>query len=201
VSRQPYPWLKPGIFVGALVPLASIVARANLDALGADPVAKIENELGLAALVLLVASLACTPARRLLGWTWPIRIRRELGLFAFFYACLHVAMYVVVDQGIDVFAIFDDILKRPFITVGFLAFVLLLPLALTSTPESIRKLGFKRWQRLHMLVYIAGVLAVVHFIWRVKIDIAQPLTYAWIVAALLMVRVVVWLRARQRTAP
>jgi methionine sulfoxide reductase heme-binding subunit len=201
VSRQPYPWLKPGIFVGALVPLASIVVRANLDALGADPVAKIENELGLAALVLLVASLACTPARRLLGWTWPIRIRRELGLFAFFYACLHVAMYVVVDQGIDVFAIFDDILKRPFITVGFLAFVLLLPLALTSTPESIRKLGFKRWQRLHMLVYIAGVLAVVHFIWRVKIDIAQPLTYAWIVAALLMVRVVVWLRARQRTAP
>jgi methionine sulfoxide reductase heme-binding subunit len=201
VSRQPYPWLKPGIFVGALVPLASIVVRANLDALGADPVAKIENELGLAALVLLVASLACTPARRLLGWTWPIRIRRELGLFAFFYACLHVAMYVVVDQGIDVFAIFDDILKRPFITVGFLAFVLLLPLALTSTPESIRKLGFKRWQRLHMLVYIAGVLAVVHFIWRVKVDIAQPLTYAWIVAALLMVRVVVWLRARQRTAP
>jgi methionine sulfoxide reductase heme-binding subunit len=198
---QPYPWLKPGIFVGALVPLASIVVRANLDALGADPVAKIENELGLAALVLLVASLACTPARRLLGWTWPIRIRRELGLFAFFYACLHVAMYVVVDQGIDVFAIFDDILKRPFITVGFLAFVLLLPLALTSTPESVRKLGFKRWQRLHMLVYIAGVLAVVHFIWRVKIDIAQPLTYAWIVAALLMVRVVVWLRARQRTAP
>jgi sulfoxide reductase heme-binding subunit YedZ len=201
VSRQPYPWLKPGIFIGALVPLASIVVRANLDALGADPVAKIENELGLAALVLLVASLACTPARRLLGWTWPIRIRRELGLFAFFYACLHVAMYVVIDQGIDVFAILDDILKRPFITVGFLAFVLLLPLALTSTPESIRKLGFKRWQRLHMLVYIAGVLAVVHFIWRVKIDIAQPLTYAWIVAALLMVRVVVWLRARQRTAP
>ena len=201
MSRQPYPWLKPGIFIGALVPLASIVVRANLGALGADPIAKIENELGLAALVLLVASLACTPARRLLGWTWPIRIRRELGLFAFFYACLHVAMYVVVDQGIDVFAIFDDILKRPFITVGFLAFVLLLPLALTSTPESIRKLGFKRWQRLHMLVYIAGVLAVIHFFWRVKIDIAQPLTYAWIVAALLMVRVVVGLRARQRSAP
>jgi sulfoxide reductase heme-binding subunit YedZ len=196
MANPPYVWLKQGIFVGALLPLVSIAVRAPADALGADPVAKIENELGLAALVLLVASLACTPARRLLGWTWPIRIRRELGLFAFFYACLHVAMYVVVDQGVMLSVILDDVLKRPFITVGFLAFVLLTPLALTSTPESIRQLGFRRWQRLHMLVYVAGVLAVVHFVWRVKIDVSQPLTYAWIVAALLLVRVVFWLRQR-----
>ena len=196
MTRQPYLWLKQGIFVGALLPLVSIAIRAPADALGADPIAKIENELGLAALVLLVASLACTPARRLFGWTWPVRVRRELGLFAFFYACLHVTMYVVIDQGVMLSAIIDDVLKRPFITVGFLAFVLLTPLALTSTPESIRQLGFRRWQRLHMLVYLAGVLAVIHFIWRVKIDVSQPLTYAWIVVALLLVRVVFWLRQR-----
>jgi sulfoxide reductase heme-binding subunit YedZ len=192
--------LKPGIFVGALVPLASIVIRTSFGGLGADPIAKIENELGLAALVLLVASLACTPARRVLGWTWPVRIRRELGLFAFFYASLHVAMYVVVDQGVMLGAILDDIVKRPFITVGFLAFVLLTPLALTSTPQSIRQLGFRRWQRLHMLVYLAGVLAVIHFIWRVKIDVSQPLTYASIVVGLLLVRVVLWLRQRNTAA-
>jgi sulfoxide reductase heme-binding subunit YedZ len=201
MANSPYQWLKQGIFIGALLPLVSIAVRAPADALGADPVAKIENELGLAALVLLVASLACTPARRLFGWTWPVRIRRELGLFAFFYACLHVAMYVVIDQSVMLSAIVDDVLKRPFITVGFLAFVLLLPLALTSTPESIRQLGFRRWQRLHMLVYVAGVLAVIHFIWRVKIDVSQPLTYAWIVLALLLVRVVFWFRQRQRAAP
>jgi sulfoxide reductase heme-binding subunit YedZ len=197
-ANPPYPWLKPGIFIGALLPLVSIAVRVNTRDLGADPIAKIENELGLSALVLLVASLVCTPARRLLGWTWPIRIRRELGLFAFFYASLHVLMYVLVDQGVALGAILEDIAKRPFITVGFLAFVFLIPLALTSTPESIRKLGYRRWVRLHQLVYVAGVLAVIHFIWRVKIDVTQPLTYAWIVVGLLLVRFVIWLRQRQR---
>jgi len=108
-------------------------------------------------------------------------------------------MYFVVDQGVALGAIIEDIAKRPFITVGFLAFVCMIPLALTSTPESIRKLGYRRWVRLHQLVYVAGALAVIHFIWRVKIDVTQPLTYAWIVGGLLFVRFVIWLRQRQRT--
>ncbi len=199
----PLPWLQPGIFIGALAPLASIALRASQGALSANPVAEIENELGLAALIFLVASLACTPARRLLGWTWPTRIRRELGLFAFFYASLHVLTYLVLDQGVDLAAVIEDIAKRPFITVGFLAFVLLVPLALTSTAASIRRLGFRRWTRLHQLAYVAAVLAVVHFIWRVKIDLSQPLIYAAVLGALLLVRVGVWLRQRsaERASP
>jgi methionine sulfoxide reductase heme-binding subunit len=199
----PYPWLKPGVVVGALTPLAAIVVRASQGQLGADPVAKVENELGLAALILLVGSLACTPANRLFGWTWAIRIRRELGLLAFFYASLHFLTYVVVDQGVDWRAIVDDIVKRPFITVGFTALVLLVPLALTSTKASIRRLGFRRWQRVHQLTYIAGVLAVIHFVWRVKIDLSQPLTYAAIVSVLLLLRVGLWFYRirRSRTPP
>ena len=195
--RTPLPWLKPGIFIGALVPLASIAFRASQGALSANPIAEVMNELGLAALIFLVASLACTPAKRLLGWTWPMRVRRELGLFAFFYASLHFLTYVVLDQVADWEAIVADIAKRPFITVGFLALVLLVPLALTSTRGWIRRLGYRRWQRLHQLIYVAGALAVVHFIWRVKIDVSQPLIYAVILAALLAVRVAVWLRQRQ----
>ena len=195
----PLPWLQPGIFIGALAPLASLALRASQGALGANPIAEVENELGLTALILLVASLACTPARRLLGWTWPTRIRRELGLFAFFYASLHVLTYLVPDQGLDWGAIVEDIARRPFITVGFLAFVLLVPLAFTSTTASIRRLGYRRWQRLHQLAYLAAVLAIVHFIWRVKIDVSQPFIYASVLGALLLVRVAVWLRQRSAT--
>ena len=194
--NAPLPWLKPGIFIGALAPLASIALRATQGALSADPIAQVENELGLSALILLVASLACTPARRLMGWTWPTRVRRELGLFAFFYAMLHFLTYLVLDQVFDVRAIVEDIAKRPFITVGFIALVLLVPLAFTSTTASIRRLGYRRWLRLHQLVYVAGVLAVVHFIWRVKIDVSQPLLYAVVLGGLLLVRVGVWLQQR-----
>lgn len=202
-GAAPLPWLKPGIFIGALAPLGSIVLRASQGTLGANPIAEVMNELGLTALILLVASLACSPARWLLGWTWPIRIRRELGLFAFFYASLHFLTYLVLDQGVDWKAIVEDIAKRPFITVGFLAFVLLVPLALTSTSASVRRLGYRRWLRLHQLVYVAGALAVLHFIWRVKIDLSQPLIYGGVVAALLLVRAGFWLRqrARDRAAP
>jgi sulfoxide reductase heme-binding subunit YedZ len=196
--RAPLPWLGPGIFIGALAPLASIALRASQGALSADPIAQVENELGLSALIFLVASLACTPARRLLGWTWPTRIRRQLGLFAFFYAALHFLTYLVPDQGLDWATIVEDIVERPFITVGFLAFVLLVPLALTSTSESVRRLGFRRWQRLHQLAYLAGALAVVHFTWRVKIDLTQPLIYGIVLGGLLAVRVAVW--SRQRSA-
>jgi sulfoxide reductase heme-binding subunit YedZ len=189
----PLPWLKPGLFVGALAPLLVMVVEAVQGTLGANPIAEVENVLGLAALVLLMASLACTPARRLFRWTWPARIRRMLGLFAFFYASLHFLAYVLVDQSLDWGRIVDDIVKRPFITVGFAALVLLAPLALTSTTASIRWLGYRRWTLLHQLAYVAGVLAVIHFFWRVKIDVSQPLVYAGVVTLLLLIRVAFWL--------
>jgi sulfoxide reductase heme-binding subunit YedZ len=188
----PLRWLNRGIILGAMAPLAWILIRGAQDGLGANPIAEVMNELGLTTLVLLVASLACTPARLLLGWTWPTRIRRDLGLLAFFYVVLHFLTYLVLDQGVDLGAIAEDIAKRPFITVGFSAFVLLVPLALTSTKASIRRIGYRRWQRLHQLAYVAGVLAVVHFFWRVKIDVSQPLLYGLVVATLLGVRLAVW---------
>lgn len=194
--KQPLPWLKPGVFVGSLVPLATIAARAFTGGLGADPVAEALNQLGLVALIFLVASLACTPLKTLLGWTWPIRIRRELGLFAFFYAALHVTTYSGIDQSLNLRAIFADVVKRKFIFVGFAAFVLLIPLAVTSTQDSVRRLGFVRWKRIHRLAYVAGCLAAVHFIWRVKADLLEPLLYAGMLALLLLVRAVSYARAR-----
>ena len=196
----PLPWLKPGLFVGALAPLVVMVVEAVQGTMGANPVAEVENVLGLAALVLLVASLACTPARRLFGWTWPARIRRLLGLFAFFYVSLHFLVYLLVDQSLDAGRIVEDIVKRPFITVGFAALVLLLPLALTSTTASIRRLGYRRWTLLHQLAYVAGVLAVIHFFWRVKIDVSQPLVYAGVLSALLLVRLAFWLANKRARA-
>jgi sulfoxide reductase heme-binding subunit YedZ len=164
--------------------------------LSADPIAQIENELGLTALVFLLASLACSPAKRLLGWTWQMRVRRELGLFAFFYAVLHFLTYLMLDQSFDWGAMVADIAKRPFITVGFLALVLMVPVALTSTDTWVRRLGYRRWQRIHQAVYVAGALAVVHFIWRVKLDVTQPLIYAAIFATLIALRLAWWLHKR-----
>jgi sulfoxide reductase heme-binding subunit YedZ len=197
--REPRPWIKAGLFLGALAPLAYILLRAQQGELGANPIAQVMNELGLAALVFLVASLACTPARWLFGWTWQIRVRRELGLFAFFYAALHFLTYLALDLTFDLGTVAEDVAKRPFITVGFLAFLILVPLAITSTNGWVKRLGYYRWLRLHQLVYLAGALAVLHFIWRVKIDLSQPLTYAVIVAALLGIRAVFWLRKRNQT--
>ena len=201
VSRgEPMPWIKQGIFIGALAPLASIALRATQGALNANPIAQIENELGLTALIFLVASLACTPARRLFGWTWPIRVRRELGLFAFWYAVLHFAVYLL-DQWLDLATILQDIAERPFITVGFLALVLMVPLAWTSSNDWVRRLGFRRWQRLHYLTYAAGALAVIHFIWRVKIDVSQPMLYALVFGGLIAIRAAFWLRQRSAKKP
>ena len=194
--REPWPWLKPGIFLGGLVPLAWMVVRARTGGLSADPIAQIENELGLTALIFLFASLACTPANRLLGWTWPPRVRRQLGLFAFFYASLHFLTYLVLDEFFDWRAIAADIAQRPFITVGFLALVLMVPMAVTSTNGWVRRLGFRRWQQLHRVVYLAGALAALHFIWRVKLDVSQPLIYAAIFATLIALRLAWWLRKR-----
>jgi sulfoxide reductase heme-binding subunit YedZ len=196
----PFPWLKPAVFVGALVPLAGLALQAVLGTLGADPVALVLNRLGLLALILLLASLACTPVEVLTSWTWPIRLRRMLGLFAFFYASLHLATYVAIDQRFDWQVLWADVTTRKFMVVGFAAFLLLLPLALTSTDASVRWLGYKRWKALHRLVYLAGVLAVVHFLWRVKLDIREPLVYGLVLVALFAVRVVDAVRTRRAKA-
>jgi methionine sulfoxide reductase heme-binding subunit len=187
--RVPYPWLKPGVLVGSLVPIAAIVDRAAHGELGADPIAQALNQLGLVALVFLIAALACTPLKLSFGWTWPIRLRRMLGVLAFVYAALHVATYVALDQSFDWTAIFADVVKRKFIFVGFAAFVLIVPLAATSTNTSVKRLGFVRWKRLHRLAYLAPAFAVLHFVWRVKKDITEPAVYGTFLAALLLIRV------------
>jgi sulfoxide reductase heme-binding subunit YedZ len=172
-----------------MLPAAVILGRARSGALGANPIAEALNELGLLALVLLIASLACTPIKTLTGWTWPIRARRLLGLLAFAYAFLHVSVYAALDQGLDWRALLADVVKRKFIFVGFAAFVLLIPLAATSTGAAVRRMGYVKWKRLHLLVYPAALCAVIHFLWRVKKDLSEPLVYAAILGALLLVRV------------
>jgi len=199
--RPPHPWLAPGVVVGALVPLAVIVERGVRGALGANPIAQALNQLGLVALVLLLAALACTPAKLVFGWTWPLRIRRMLGVTAFFYACLHVSTYAGIDQGFDWPAIWKDVSKRPFIFVGAAAFTTLVPLALTSTNASVRRLGFARWKLLHRLAYVAPALGVLHFFWRVKKDVSDPLAYGLALAVLLAIRVAAWAVAASNPRP
>jgi len=196
--RAPLPWLKPGLFAGALLPLGLLLWRAAHRTLGADAVAVGLNQLGYLALVFLMASLACTPLKILTGWTWPVRVRRMLGLFAMFYAALHLITYVAVDQQLDWAVLWSDVTQRRFMIVGFGAFLLLLPLAWTSTDASVRRLGFQRWKGLHRLAYVAGVLAVVHFLWRVKLDRRVPLTWAAILGVLFLIRIVDGLRARRK---
>lgn len=174
------------------------VWRTGSNALGADPVATIEHTLGLWALRFLLLTLAITPLRQLAGWSVLLRFRRMLGLYAFAYACLHFAAWLVLDLGGYWQQVFADVLKRPFITVGFAAWLLLVPLAITSTRGWMRRLG-RRWGRLHMLVYVAAVLAVLHFWWQVKADIREPLLYATVLAVLLAWRVG-WRWRRQRRA-
>ena len=195
-GARPLPWLKPAVVTGALVPLAAMGVAVARGALTANPIAEALNQLGLLALVLLLASLACTPLKILFGWTWPIRIRKALGLLGFFYASLHVLTYVILDQGLAWGAIVTDILDRNFITVGLLAFLLLIPLAVTSTSGMLKRLGFARWKRLHRLAYVAAGLGVIHFVWRVKTDLSEPLTYGAILAVLLAVRGIDVMRAR-----
>jgi len=185
----------------ALAPLATLVLAVWQQSLGADPVAELTHRTGDWALRLLLASLAMTPLRLLTGRPWPIRFRRLLGLYAFFYASLHLAVYVVLDLQGFWSQIFDDILKRPFITVGFTAWLLLLPLAFTSTKGWMKRLG-RRWAQLHKAVYAIAVLAVLHFWWLVKADIREPAIYAAILAVLLAIRMVwAWRARRTSTRP
>ena len=172
----------------ALVPAARIAWLAGAGELGPNPIAEAMNRLGFWTLTLLLATLAPTPIQIVSGWKWPLRLRRMLGLETFLYVCLHFAVYLGVDQFFDLPAIWKDIVKRKFITVGFAAFVLLIPLAITSTDRIVRRLGFVRWKRLHRLIYVAAVLWVVHFVWRVKSDLRQPLVFAAVLAVLLAIR-------------
>jgi methionine sulfoxide reductase heme-binding subunit len=178
------------IFAASLVPLLLVVADALRGRLGANPIEAILNRFGYWTLVFVLLALVPTPLQRLSGWTWIAPHRRMIGLFAFFYACLHVATYVGVDQFFDWRAIVADVVKRKFITIGMLAFALLVPLALTSTDGSVRRLGYARWKRLHRLVYAAAVCGVVHFTWRVKADLREPLLFAAALAVLLAVRLI-----------
>jgi sulfoxide reductase heme-binding subunit YedZ len=188
--------LKLGVGAAALTPAAVITFRFLTERLGANPIAEAMNQIGLWTLITLLATLACTPLKILLGWNWPLALRRMLGLVSFFYVCLHFAIYLVLDQFFDWQAIWEDIWKRKFITIGFLGFLLLVPLAVTSTNKMVKRLGFPRWKRLHRLVYLAGTAGVVHFVWRVKADFREPLIYAAVFLVLMLIRLVPWLRGR-----
>lgn len=185
--REPIRWIKPTLFVLCLLPLAWLVYRGLGGGLGANPIEAVIRFNGDWALRFLLITLAVTPLRRLSGWRGLIRLRRMLGLYAFFYACLHLLGYVVLDQFFDWAAIWADILKRPYITVGMFSFALLVPLAATSTNAMMRRLG-RHWQRLHRLVYLIGIGGVLHFYMLVKADTREPLIYAAILAVLLAMR-------------
>ena len=182
-----------------LTPAALLVHDAFTGGLTANPIEYITLETGFWALTLLLVTLAITPLRYITGWNRIIQLRRPLGLFAFFYATLHFLIYVTLDRFFDFSTIAEDIAQRPYITVGFVAFLLLVPLAITSTRGWIRRLG-RRWQLLHRAIYFSGALAVLHFYWKksAKADIAEPLLFAAILAVLLLIRVPFALRKRAR---
>jgi sulfoxide reductase heme-binding subunit YedZ len=176
---------KPLVFVACLLPLAWVVERALADQLGANPIEAATRFLGEWGLRFLLLSLAVTPLRQLLQWPAAMRFRRMIGLFGFAYVLLHLTSYVALDQFFDLAAIWADIVKRTYITLGMAAFLLLVPLAVTSTAGWVKRLGAARWQRLHRLVYPAAALAVVHYYLLVKADIREPLVYAAILMGLL----------------
>lgn len=181
-------WLQPAVLVGSLVPHVVIVVKGLTGRLGANPIATALNQLGLLALIFLVASLACTPAKIVFGWKWPLKVRKTLGLLGFYTALAHFLVYFVVDQGLNVGTVIEDVLLRPFILVGFLALLLLVPLARTSTKEALQRLGAKNWRRLHRLAYVCAALGCLHYILRVKQDLLEPLLYTGVLALLLAVR-------------
>lgn len=191
--------IKPAVFLACLVPLGQLVYGAFWGDLGANPVETITNTTGIWTLRLLVVTLAITPLRWLTKWNPIILFRRMLGLFAFFYGFQHFMTYFILDRSLMFDELWEDVMKRPYITMGFSAFVLLIPLALTSTQGWIRRLGGYRWNMLHRLIYVSAILAVIHYWWKVKLDTTNPRYYALIVAALLGMRI--WRAiARRQTA-
>lgn len=186
-TLAPVRYGKPLLFTLCLLPLGTLIWRTAADQLGANPVEEVLHCTGSWALRLLLMTLAITPLRQLTGYGWLLRFRRPLGLFAFFYAALHLAVYLILDRTLNWDEVLTDLTKRPYITVGFAAFVLLVPLAVTSTRGWQRRLGH-RWQLLHRCVYLIAVLGVLHFIWLVKADLLEPLIDATVLAVLLALR-------------
>ena len=190
-SKSFFRLTKPVVFLLCLLPLTILLASAFSLAglsLGANPIEELLHELGRWGLKFLLLTLTVTPLRRWTGWNWLIGYRRMLGLFAFLYIVLHFTVYAVLDQGLDMAAIIEDVLKRPYITLGMAGLLMMVPLAVTSTRGMMRRLG-KRWQKLHRLVYVIAIVAVWHFYWQVKLDTLDPVVYASILAGLLAVRV------------
>lgn len=190
---------KAALWIICLVPAVRLSYGAITGSLGVNPIETLTHETGRTALLILIATLAVTPLRRITGQNWLIRLRRPLGLFAFFYALVHFMIYVVLDQFFAWNYIIEDIIERPYITVGFAALVLLVPLALTSTRGWIRRLG-RNWRRLHLMIYPAAALALLHFYWKLaaKSDVRDALAYGAALAVVLALRALVALERRRR---
>jgi len=193
---KPIRFFKPVIFLACLAPLAALAWKAYSGNLGANPIEVITHATGDWTIRFLLITLSVTPLRKLTRQPWLIRFRRMFGLFAFFYGVLHFLTYIWLDKFFNFHEMLADIAKRRFITVGFTGFLLLIPLALTSTAGWIRRLGGKRWQMLHRLIYFSAIAGVIHYLWLVKADIRKPLQYAAILALLLGYRIFVWLQSR-----
>jgi len=191
-------WTKVVVFLGCLVPLGVLVWRALHGQLTANPIEFITHATGDWTIRFLILTLAITPLRKMLRLPQLIRFRRMLGLFAFFYACLHFSMWIGVDKFFDWSEMMKDVQKRRFITVGFTGFALLIPLAITSTAGWIRRLGGRRWQMLHRAIYLSAVAGVIHYYWLVKSDVRKPLQYAFLVGILLVWRLAAWISGRGR---
>lgn len=190
--------VKPVVFLACLEPFLWLLYNFFWGDLGVNPVETITNHTGIWTLRLIVITVAITPARWLTGWNPLIQYRRLLGLFAFFYGVQHFMTYFILDHQLAFDGLWDDVLKRPYITMGFTGFVLMIPLALTSTQGWIRRLGGRRWNLLHRLIYATAILAVIHYWWKVKLDTTNPRNYALLVAVLLGARV--WHAVRRRRA-
>jgi sulfoxide reductase heme-binding subunit YedZ len=194
-------WTKAVVFIVCLVPLGALIHRALHGGLGANPVEFVQHATGDWTLRFLIFTLAITPLRKLLHLPELIRFRRMLGLLAFFYVCLHFLTYIGADQSFDLAGMWKDVAKRRYITVGFLGFVLLIPLAITSTAGWVRRLGGKRWQMLHRAIYVSATCGVIHYYWLVKSDVRKPLFYGALVAILLLWRLGDWFVKKGRLAP
>jgi sulfoxide reductase heme-binding subunit YedZ len=194
-------WFKPVIFLACLYPLGSLTWRGFHSDLGANPIEAITHWTGDWTLIFLLVTLSITPLRKLTRQYWLISYRRMLGLFAFFYGTLHLTTYVWLDKFFDFHEMYVDVTKRRFITAGMTAFALMIPLVLTSTKWSIRKLGGKRWQILHRLIYFSAAAGVIHYIWLVKADLRKPREYAFVLGVLLLYRIVAWSLSKTKGVP
>jgi sulfoxide reductase heme-binding subunit YedZ len=200
VTRRGRVALKAAVWAACLAPLAGLLWRGFNDDLSANPISFVTNWLGDWTLRLLLASLAVTPLRIVSGWSWPVSLRRLLGLFAFFYAALHFSVWLVLDHFFAWAQMGADIVKRPYITIGMTALVLMIPLAATSTAGAIRRLGGRRWQWLHRLIYVIGLCAVLHYLWLAKKANPDPYYYAAAFALLMAIRVWDWVRRALRAS-